>query len=103
MRERKNKHLEDLQQRILELEKENEDLKSIANTMAGSLISLDNVEVLTSFSFPSFEMNPPQQWPGHYSPDSLASQDSNFAQISLTYDYDKFVTERIPQSEGSNT
>jgi hypothetical protein len=52
------------------------------------------VEFLTTFTYPSFEQ-PPQQWPMDFTAGSLASQDPNFAQISLTYDYDKFVSECI--------
>lgn len=55
----------------------------------------DNVEFLTTFTYPSFEQ-PPQPWPMNFNAGSLASQDPSFAQISLTYDYDKFVSERIP-------
>lgn len=53
----------------------------------------DNIEFLTSFTYPSFEQNP-QSWPVSFTPGSLAQQDPSFAQISLTYDYDKFVSER---------
>lgn len=55
---------------------------------------LDNIEFLTTFTYPSFA-EPPQQWPMDFTAGSLAAQDPSFAQISLTYDYDKFVSERI--------
>jgi len=51
------------------------------------------VEFLTTFTYPSFEQ-PPEPWPMDFNSGSLASQDPTFAQISLTYDYDKFVSER---------
>jgi hypothetical protein len=52
------------------------------------------VEFLTTFTYPSFEQ-PPQPWPMDFTAGSLAGQDPSFAQISLTYDYDKFVTELL--------
>lgn len=52
---------------------------------------LDNVEFLTTFTYPSFEQ-PPPSWPMDFTAGSLASQDPGFAQISLNYDYDKFVS-----------
>ena len=53
---------------------------------------------MTTFTYPSFEQ-PPQLWPMNFADGSLAAQDPSFAQISLTYDYDKFVSERIILSD----
>ena len=94
LRERKNRHLEELQARVAELEKENASLKSITRSPR-SVIDwvIDNVEFLTSFTYPSFEQ-PSHSWPMSFTAGSLAAQDPSFAQISLTYDYDKFITER---------
>jgi hypothetical protein len=92
LRERKNKHLEELQQRVAELERENTTLKSIFPIVFPN--SLDNVEFLTTFTYPSFEQ-PTPQYPFDFTAGSLAAQDPTFAQISLTYDYDKFVSECI--------
>ena len=50
------------------------------------------MEFLTTFTYPSFQQSP-QPWPVDYTTGSLAAQDPSFAQISMTYDYDKFVTE----------
>jgi hypothetical protein len=91
LRDRKNKHLEELQQRVAELEQENTTLKSISPHSIALLIS-DNVEFLTTFTYPSFEQ-PSPQYPLDFTAGSLATQDPTFAQISLTYDYDKFVSE----------
>jgi len=45
---------------------------------------------LTTFTYPATEN--PQQWLAmDFTAGSLASQDPSFAQISLNYDYDKFV------------
>jgi hypothetical protein len=57
--------------------------------------STDNVEFLTTFTYPSFEQ-PTPQYPLDFTAGSLAAQDPTFAQISLTYDYDKFVSECTP-------
>src|ERR1700731_3338172 len=57
-----------------------------------ALLMSDNVEFLTTFTYPSFEQ-PSPQYPLDFTAGSLATQDPTFAQISLTYDYDKFVSE----------
>ena len=59
-------------------------------------LASDNVEFLTTFTFPSFEQ-PPQPWPTNpdFTAGSIAAADPLLAQISLSYDYDKFVSERM--------
>jgi hypothetical protein len=89
LRERKNRHLEELQARVAELEQENSTLKN-------------NVEFLTTFTYPSFE-KPIAPWPMDFTAGSLAYQDPSFAQVSLTYDYDKFVSELLNPLTIQNT
>jgi hypothetical protein len=87
--------LEELQARVAELERENSTLKSTSRSASKlTSVQLDNVEFLTTFTYPSFE-KPITPWPMDFTSGSLASQDPSFAQISLTYDYDKFISERI--------